>query len=89
MTPFVGKYIANVCLAVVASLKTREESVSALRYDVFGESVRVTLNGDPLPLNLNSGFVEKMIHDTIRGVIRLLKMDDPSGAIRIEINLEE
>ena len=87
LTPFIGKYIGNICLAIVASLKT-SESVKTLRYDVSGESVRIALNGKPLSLNLNSGFAEKMILDTIRGMIRLLKMADTSGAIRIEIDPE-
>jgi len=85
LTPFIGGYIGNVCLAVAASLKTPEPA-RTLSYDISCESVRITLNGDPLPLNLNSGFAEKMILDTIRGMIRLLKMDDPSGIIRIEID---
>jgi len=84
LTPFIGKYIGNVCLAIVASLKTPEQ-VGTLSYDISGESVRITLNGNPLPLNLNSGFVEKMILNTIRGMVLLLKMADPSGDIRIEI----
>ena len=86
LTPFIGKYIGNVCLAIIAALKT-SETVRTLRYDVFGESVRITLNGKPLSLNLNSGFAEKMILDTIRGMIRRLKMEDPAGIIRIEISL--
>jgi hypothetical protein len=86
LTQFVGKYIGNVCLAIVVSLKT-SEPVRTLRYDVSGESVRITLNGARLPLNLSSGFAEKMILETIRGMIRLLKMSDPSGVIRIEISL--
>ena len=87
LTPFIGKYIGNVCLAIVASLKTSEPA-KTLRYDVSGESVRIKLNGSPLPLNLSSGFAEKMILNTIRGMIRLLKMDDPFGVIRIEIDME-
>ena len=87
LTPFIGKYIGNVCLAIVASLKTSEPP-GTLRYDVSGKSVRITLNGNPLPLDLASGFAEKMILDTIRGMIRLLKMADPSGVIRIEIDME-
>ena len=87
LTPFIGKYIGNVCLAIVASLKT-SESVKTLRFDISGEFVRITLNGRPLPLNLSSGFAEKMILTTIRGMIRILKMDDPAGDIRIEITLE-
>ena len=87
LTSFIGSYVGNVCLGIVASLKT-PEPVRRLRYDVSGESVRIALNGNPLPLDLNSGFAEKMIHDTIRGTIRLLKMDNPSGVIRIEIDME-
>ena len=87
LTRFIGTYIGNICLAIVASLKT-SESARTLRYEVSGNSVRITLNDSPLPLDLGSGFAEKMIHDTIRGMIRLLKMDDPSGVIRIEIELE-
>ena len=86
LTPFIGKYVGNVCLAIVASLKT-PEPVSTLRFDISVESVRIMLNGSPLPLNLGSGFAEKMILDTIRGMIRLLRMADPSGAIRIDIDL--
>ena len=88
LTPFIGKYIGNVCLAIIASLKT-SESVKTLRFDVSGESVRIMLNGNPLPLDLSSGFAEKMILNTIRGMICILKMDDPAGVIRIEIALEE
>jgi len=87
LTPFIGSYVGNVCLAIVASLKT-PEPVRTLRYDVSEKSVRIALNGNPLPLDLNSGFAEKMILDTIRGMIRLLKMEDPAGLIRIEIALE-
>jgi len=87
LTPFIGAYIGNVCLAIVASLKTKE-AARMLRYDVSGRSVCIKLNGKPLPLDLGSGFAEKMIHDTIRGMIRLLKMNDPAGVIRIEINSE-
>jgi len=85
LTPFIGKYIGNIGLAIVASLK-KSEQVRTLRYDVSGESVRITLNGSPLSLNLGSGFAEKMILNTIRGMIRLLKMTDPAGDIRIEID---
>ena len=87
LTPFIGNYIGNVCLAIVASLKTSEPA-RTLSYDVSGESVRIALNGSHLPLDLASGFAEKMILNTLRGMIRLLKMADPSGTIRIEIDME-
>jgi hypothetical protein len=86
LTPFIGRYVGNVCVGIVDALKT-SAPVRTLRYDVAGDSVRILLNGEPLPLNLASGFAEKMILDTVRGMIRRLKMDDPAGAIRIEIEL--
>ena len=86
LTPFIGSYVGNVCVGIVDALKTNE-STRTLRYDIAGESVSIMLNGKPLPLNLASGFVEQLILDTIRGMIRRLKMDDPAGVIRIEIEL--
>ena len=86
LTPFIGSYVGNVCVGIVDALKT-DESIRTLRYDIAGESVDIMLNEKPLPLNLASGFVEKMILDTIRGMIRRLKMNDPAGIIRIEIEL--
>ena len=86
LTPFIGSYVGNVCVGIVDALKT-DELIRTLRYDIAGESVDIMLNEKQLPLNLASGFVEKMILDTIRGMIRRLKMNDPAGIIRIEIEL--
>jgi len=86
LTPFIGRYVGNVCVGIVDALKTSEPA-RTLRYDLEGASARILLNGRPLPLDLASGFAEKMIVDTVRGMVRRLKMDDPAGALRIEIEL--
>jgi hypothetical protein len=41
-----------------------------------------------VPLNLSQGFSRIIIVDTIRGMIRHLKMADPNGVIRIEGEME-
>ncbi|MDR1726600.1 MAG: hypothetical protein LBT74_01495 [Acidobacteriota bacterium] len=86
LTPFIGRYVGNVCVGIVDALKTNAP-VRTLRYDLEGDAARIRLNGEPLPLDLASGFAEKMISDTVRGMIRRLKMDDPAGVVRIEIEL--
>jgi len=86
LSRFIGDYVGNICLAIVASLKTTAP-VQTLRYEVSEESVRIELNRQPLPLNISSGFSEKIILSTIRGMLRHLKMADPGGDIRIEIDV--
>jgi hypothetical protein len=50
--------------------------------------VRIELNEQPVPLNMSQGFSRIIILDTIRGMIRHLKMEDPNGVIRIEVDME-
>lgn len=87
LTPFIGNFLANVCVAIVSSLKT-PKPIRTLRYDIEGESVCIELNGQSVPLNLSQGFSRVIILDTIRGMLRHLKLADPNGAIRIEIDTE-
>lgn len=87
LTPFIGNLIGNVCLAIAMSLKT-PRPIKTLRYEIAGESVRIELNENPVLLNLSQGFSRIIILDTIRGMIRHLKMEDPNGAIRIEVDTE-
>ena len=86
LSRFIGDYVGNIGLAIVASLKTTEP-VQTLRYEVSGESVSIELNRKSLPLNMSSGFSEKIILSTIRGMLRHLKMANPDGDIRIEIDV--
>lgn len=87
MTPFIGRFVGNVCAGMAASLKLPER-IRSLSYDIDGENVLIKVNQESVPLNLSNGFSRIIILDTVRGMIRHLKMADTSGAIRIDIDLE-
>ena len=87
LTPFIGNIVGNVCVAIAMSLKT-PRPIRTLKYDLEEESVRIELNEHPIPLNMSQGFSRIIIMDTIRGMIRHLKMEDPNGVIRIEVDME-
>jgi hypothetical protein len=88
LTPFIGKFIGNVCAGIAGSLKT-PQPIKALKYELDGNAVSIEVNHMPLSLDMSHGFSRIIVLDTIRGMIRHLKMADPNGAIRIEIDLEE
>ena len=86
LTPFIGKFVGNVCAAITAALKT-PQPFHSLIYEIEGDTVRIQVNNIPVALNLSRGFSRIIILDTLRGMIRNLKMDDPNGKIRIELDL--
>ena len=87
LSPFIGKFVGKVCFGIASSLKT-PEPINFLKYEIDGETVRIEVNREPVPLNLSQGFSRIIILDTLRGMIRHLKMADPNGAIRIEVEME-
>jgi hypothetical protein len=87
LTAFIGKFLANVCTAVAASLKT-PQPIKTLKYEIEGEIVRIHVNQIPVSLNMSQGFSKIIVHDTLRGMIRHLKLADPNGSIRIEVDME-
>ena len=87
LTPFIGKFLGNVCAAVAASLKT-PQPIRILTYELEGDEVRIHVNGIPVPLNMSQGFSRIIVLDTLRGMIRHLKLTDPNGFICIEVDLE-
>ena len=88
LTRFIGNFLGNVCFGIASSLKTPQPILS-LKYKLEGEEVGIEINGSPVPLNMSQGFSRIIILDTIRGMIRHLKLADPNGRIRIDIELEE
>jgi hypothetical protein len=84
VSPFVGRYIANVCLAIVKSLKTAE--VKIIRFHCTNDQVCLEIDSSPVPLGLNQGFAERLVRDTLQGVVKHLKSMEPEGQIRIEID---
>jgi hypothetical protein len=87
ITPFIGKFVGNVSFAIAASLKT-PRPIKSLKFEIDGEDVHIHVNRTPVALNLSRGFSRIIILDTLRGMIRHLKMADPNGAIRIEVEME-
>ena len=87
LTHFIGKFLGNVCAAITASLKT-PQPLKSLQYEIEGDDVRIQVNDTPVALNLSQGFSRVIVLDTLRGMIRHLKMDDPNGTVRIEVDME-
>jgi len=87
LTAFIGNFLGKVCLGMAESLKT-PRPVSSFKFEIAGDDVRIEVNHAPIPMNLRSGFCQVMVRNTIRGMVRDLKLDDPSGDIRIEADLE-
>jgi hypothetical protein len=87
LSPFIGKFLGNVCLGITTSLKT-PQPIRTLKYELDGDIVRIEVNQIPVPLNMSQGFSRIIVRDTIRGMIRHLKLADPNGIIRIEVEME-
>lgn len=87
LTPFIGKLVGNVSVGIANSLKI-PQPIKSLKYEIDGESVSIQVNQIPVSMDLSHGFSRIIVCDTIRGMIRHLKMDDTNGAIRIEIEME-
>ncbi len=87
LSRFIGKFIGNVCAGIAGSLKT-PQPIRTLKYELDGETVSIEVNRIPVAMDMSHGFSRIIVLDTIRGMIRHLKMEDPNGAIRIEIDLE-
>ena len=88
LTKFIGDFLGNVCLGITMSLKT-PQPVRTLKYEIEGEDVYLEVNAAEVPMNLNSGFSRIIVSHTIRGMVRNLKLSDPEGTIRIEVDLED
>lgn len=88
LTSFIGRFLGNVCAGIAASLKT-PLPIRSLEYELDGEELGVWVNQAPLDMNMSRGFSKVIVRDTIRGMIRHLKLADPEGSIRIEIDMEK
>jgi hypothetical protein len=87
LTPFIGKFLGNVCAAITASLKT-PQPIKTFSYELDGDMVRILVNQVFIPLDMSQGFSRIIVLDTIRGMICHLKLADPNGVIRIEVDME-
>ena len=88
VSPFIGKFTANVCKAMTESLKAPSSSRS-IQFILQGDDVGLHVDGTLVLLDRSQGFAETIVRDTLKGMIRHIKAIDPEGVIRIEIDLEE
>lgn len=87
LTRFIANFLGNVCAGITLSLKT-PQPIRTLKYEIEGDNVRLEVNAAEVPMNLNSGFSRTIVSNTIRGMVRHLKLSDPDGTIRIEVDME-
>jgi hypothetical protein len=87
LTSFIGNFLGNVCAGITFSLKT-PRPVRTVLYELMEDSVRVEVNHASVPMDLSSGFSKTIVRDTLRGMVRHLKLSDPDGDLRIEVDLE-
>jgi hypothetical protein len=83
VSPFVGRFIANVCIAISRSLKTAEGKTILFAFSA--DRVGLEIDGLPIPLDLSQGFAATLVRDTLRGMVQHLKGMDAKGKIRIEV----
>ena len=86
LTSFIGNLLGNVCIGITTSLKT-PLPIRTLKYEIDGADVRIEVNQASVPMDLGSGFSKIIVSDTLLGMVRHLKLSDPGGTIRIEVDL--
>jgi hypothetical protein len=67
MNPFVEAFVANVCRAMLTSLKGTESAHRAL-FKIDGKKLDLVINGMPLDLHLDKGFAMVVTRDTLLGM---------------------
>jgi hypothetical protein len=87
VSPFVGRFVGNVCSAVVASLKAPKPARTVL-FDVGPGGMQLEVDDSPVVLDRRQGFAGTIVHDTVAGMLQHLKGIDPAGTTRVEITLE-
>jgi hypothetical protein len=85
--PFVGRFVGNVCIAIVSSLKAPRASERVL-FDLERHEVTLQVDAHPVPMDPTQGFARTIVQDTLRGMLRHLKGINPEGSVRIELRLE-
>jgi hypothetical protein len=87
VSPFVARFVANVCVAIATSLKT-PAAAKLIEFSLRGNDVRLQIDGAFIPLGLNQGFAETMVRGTLRGMVHDLKGMDLQRAIRISVEFD-
>ena len=72
LNPFVETYLANVCKAVLDSLKGTEGAKHAV-FDIEGKTADLMADGAAVDLHASKGFAGVIVRDTLLGVLAHLR----------------
>lgn len=68
INPFLETYLANVCLAILNSLKGTEGAQRAL-FRIRGKELELVVDDKPVDLHLRTAFAMVLVRDTLLGVL--------------------
>ena len=86
MNKFIESYLANVCKAILDSLKGTEGANKAL-FKIEGKNVELVVNDNPVDLRMDRGFAALMVRDTILAVLSHLRGLRKWTQIEVEVVL--
>ncbi len=85
VTPFVGRFLVGVSLAIIQSLKSPPAEEHIL-FELDGENVKASVDGRELSLE-GQGFAHTLVYETIQGMTHSLKGMESGKPVRIKITL--
>lgn len=68
INPFLETYLANVCRAILNSLKGTEGAQRAL-FRIRGKELELVVDDKPLDLRMRTAFAMVLVRDTLLGVL--------------------
>jgi hypothetical protein len=86
MNPFIESYLANICKAILNSLKGTQGAQKAV-FRIKGKNVEIVVNDNPLDLHIDRGFAGVIVRDTILEVLTHLRGIRGGKEIEIEVIL--
>lgn len=86
MKPFVETYLANVCHAILRSLKGTE-GVQQASFRIQGKDLELLVNDQPLDLHMDKGFARVIVRDTLLGVLSHLRGTRKWSEILVRVTL--
>jgi hypothetical protein len=86
MKPFVETYLANVCDAVLRSLKGTDGFQRAV-FIIQAKRLQLLVDDQTLDLHMDKGFAGVIVRDTILGVLSHLRGTRSWTVIQVELQL--
>lgn len=86
MKPFVETYLANVCEAILRSLKGTEGAQRVV-FRIRGKDLELLVDDRPLDLHIDKGFAHVIVHDTLVGVMSHLRGTRRWNEIQVDLIL--